>query len=741
MTNPNLTSPTYEDSSAIGGEDDVPQEGGEDGEESEGSREGEESEVPHEGGKSDGSPEGSVDEAQAGGQLVEDPSRVGVDALAGPSGVQPLVVIQQAAAVTEGDDPPELCEYEKLRERNIRERDEAMKEAMEEIEEAKQGMRDNAPGANKRGAEEEAGGSRKRKKVELVVEVREKANSVSVEEEEVRRGMKPVSCVVEEDIEGRSRKRRRIYNDRSRVQSTTDVTRGRRKAISKSDSPPTPASSTHNLRPRKQINYTEVPEPEADSFVWCSTCNKKKFNGCEEHIPYFGDNKEFGLEVEKSRVGKNAGDGVVNRGKVIPKGVLFGPYAGRFIHSATYKRMEKAKTESGNAWEVRDKFNKKTLGYIDPGVNPDPQLHWMAKINCPNKIKEQNLIAFQLAGQIYYRVKEDILNGEELLVWYGKTYAEKMGINMETVEQFSGKEDHTKEASVCGYCHAGMEGERELVEHLAMGGGHVYKCGVKQALEMVRMAESGERKFVCKVCGKGFQTHASLIVHNSVHTKQRAFVCDVDGCAKSYAGRSGLSRHKKVAHEGSFHECPECGKRFGQKCHMTIHFKTVHDVKKNFKCVICGVQFGQNSKLVRHTKTVHDKVRAFKCEHCNQSFGEAGNRKQHMDIVHSNICYPCTWQDCSHQASTKTHLKYHIRRAHTKEWSLECQLCEDQLDIWWGCILPGEMDKHRAKKHPVEWEEEQEAYRRDCPFICSFKMCLNRYKTEMEKDRHEQKLH
>ena len=62
-----------------------------------------------------------------------------------------------------------------------------MKEAMEEIEEAKQGMRDNAPGANKRGAEEEAGGSRKRKKVELVVEVREKANSVSVEEEEVRR--------------------------------------------------------------------------------------------------------------------------------------------------------------------------------------------------------------------------------------------------------------------------------------------------------------------------------------------------------------------------------------------------------------------------------------------------------------------------------------------------------------------------------------------------------------------------
>jgi hypothetical protein len=53
-----------------------------------------------------------------------------VDTEAGSSGEQPLVVFQQA--VCGGEDPPQLCEYEKLRERNIRERDEAMKEAMGE---------------------------------------------------------------------------------------------------------------------------------------------------------------------------------------------------------------------------------------------------------------------------------------------------------------------------------------------------------------------------------------------------------------------------------------------------------------------------------------------------------------------------------------------------------------------------------------------------------------------------------
>jgi hypothetical protein len=41
----------------------------------------------------------------------------------------------------------------------------------------------------------------------------------------------------------------------------------------------------------------------------------------------------------------------------------------------------------------------------------------------------------------------------------------------------------------------------------------------------------------------------------------------------------------------------------------------------------------------------------------------------------------------------------------------------------------------------VEWEEEQDAYRKDNPFVCKYKKCLNRYKTEVEKDRHQVKMH
>jgi uncharacterized C2H2 Zn-finger protein len=675
--------------------------------------------------------EGSVEEAAAGDQLLEDPNLAEEDVKAGPSGVvQPPVVVQ---AVCGGDEPPaELSEYEKLRERNIRERDEAMKEAMVEIDEAKQEMRDNAPGAKKRVAKEEAGGMRKRKKkVEPVGEFRRSG-----------RERKPVNYVVEEDLDGRSRKRgRKVGVGKGKETSSSPVRSGQGKPISMSRSSPTLPSSSRTLRPRKHVDYSEVPEPEADGFIWCSTCNKEEYNGCEKHITYFGDNKEFKLEVEKSSAGRKAGEGVVNRGNVIPEGVLFGPYTGKFIPAAEYEVIKAAKMESGNAWEIRDQFNMKTVGFIDPGMNPDPQLHWMAKINCPSQTEQQNLVGFQLAGQIYYRVMMNIPYGKELLVWYGITYAEEMGIDVETVDRYKGEEDHIEEAIKCEYCGTGMEGEN-VEEHLGKGDNGVFRCGVKQSMEMVRMADSGERKYVCKMCGKGFKTKRDLSVHANVHSKVKDFKCDVERCIKKFARSSGLAMHKKAVHEGVYSECPECGRRFGKKENMTRHYKSVHDEEKFYKCAKCGLKFSRNAHLTQHIKTVHDKIRAFKCQHCKMSFGRAGARKQHVESVHSHIRYPCTWhQGCTWTTGQKGDVKYHIRRAHTKEWSLECQLCEDQLDIWWGCLFPKEMNKHKAKKHPVEWEEEQEAYRKDHPYVCKYKRCLNRYKTEVEKDRHEVNMH
>lgn len=54
--------------------------------------------------------------------------------------------------------------------------------------------------------------------------------------------------------------------------------------------------------------------------------------------------------------------------------------------------------------------------------------NWMRYVNCARNEDEQNLIAYQYKGDIYYRSFKDIEPGKELLVWYGQDYGKDLGI-------------------------------------------------------------------------------------------------------------------------------------------------------------------------------------------------------------------------------------------------------------------------------------------------------------------------
>ena len=54
--------------------------------------------------------------------------------------------------------------------------------------------------------------------------------------------------------------------------------------------------------------------------------------------------------------------------------------------------------------------------------------NWMRYVNCARNELEQNLVAFQYLGQIYYRTFKAVLKSTELMVWYGKDYASDLGI-------------------------------------------------------------------------------------------------------------------------------------------------------------------------------------------------------------------------------------------------------------------------------------------------------------------------
>ena len=56
--------------------------------------------------------------------------------------------------------------------------------------------------------------------------------------------------------------------------------------------------------------------------------------------------------------------------------------------------------------------------------------NWLRFVNCARHEEEQNMVAFQYKGEIYYRTFKHLYPGSELLVWYGREYAQELGISI-----------------------------------------------------------------------------------------------------------------------------------------------------------------------------------------------------------------------------------------------------------------------------------------------------------------------
>lgn len=63
--------------------------------------------------------------------------------------------------------------------------------------------------------------------------------------------------------------------------------------------------------------------------------------------------------------------------------------------------------------------------------------NWMSYVNCARFPKEQNLVAVQCQGQIFYESCKEISQNQELLVWYGDCYEKFLDIpvSLQVTEQ------------------------------------------------------------------------------------------------------------------------------------------------------------------------------------------------------------------------------------------------------------------------------------------------------------------
>ncbi|XP_062912793.1 histone-lysine N-methyltransferase PRDM9-like [Mobula hypostoma] len=505
----------------------------------------------------------------------------------------------------------------------------------------------------------------------------------------------------------------------------------------------------YDLRKKEKKNYIEEQELRDDDYLFCEACETFFIEECPVHGPpiFMKDTVvDFnqpdrarltlpeGLYIAPSKIQK-AGLGVWNEGKLIPRGVHFGPYEGEVS-------SEEAAAVSGYSWVISKANNN--LEYID--AQDEAKSNWMRFVNCARKEEEQNLVAFQHCENIYYRTCKPVPAHCELLVWYGDDYAKELGITwtsmwMSNQEAKLSHQVTQSDCYPCPPCNIAFTTtdflKRHLRRHAAASRptstGEPSSSNVNQdgqspmskrrqdpftlsdrkrtfaksdypqvgkkerqhecpdcgksftqagSLHQHQRTHTGERPYKCSECGKSFTVSGHLHQHQRTHTGERPYKCSE--CGKSFTQAGHLHQHQRTHTGERPYKCSECGKGFTQAGHLHLHQRT-HTGERPYKCSECGKSFTRAGNLHQHQLT-HTGERSYKCSECGKSFTRAGNFHQHQLTHTGERPYKCS--ECGKRFTQAGNLHRH-QRTHTGERPYKCSECGKSFTV------PGDLHRHQ----------------------------------------------
>ncbi|XP_037023864.2 histone-lysine N-methyltransferase PRDM9-like [Artibeus jamaicensis] len=179
---------------------------------------------------------------------------------------------------------------------------------------------------------------------------------------------------------------------------------------------------------------------------------------------------------------------------------------------------------------------------------------------------------------------------------------------------------------------------------------------------------SGEKRYVCSECGRGFIWKSVLIAHQRIHSGEKPYVCRE--CGRGFTWKSVLIAHQRTHSGEKPYVCRECGRGFTQKSVLTAHQRT-HSGEKPYVCRECGRGFIQKSILITHQRT-HSGEKPFVCSECWRAFTQRSNLLRHQRTHSGKKPFVC--RECGQGFTEKSVLITH-QRTHSGEKPHVCRKC------------------------------------------------------------------
>ena len=124
-----------------------------------------------------------------------------------------------------------------------------------------------------------------------------------------------------------------------------------------------------------------------------------------------------------------------------------------------------------------------------------------------------------------------------------------------------------------------------------------------------------EPTYHCEKCGKTFHFKSHLKSHQSTHSDGRPYKCQICVDNIYFKTKYQLSYHME-SHKESTHQCEKCGKKFHKKIDFKRHQST-HSDEKPYKCQICP---DKRCFKTKHQFSKHMKCHKESTNKCGKTF-------------------------------------------------------------------------------------------------------------------------